>query len=78
MFVKNFSFRENCVRSEVAGMKIAFFAIFDPTWTNIFVRKDPNMELLKKNFNFQSVRKIEAILLPCEFKTDQLEEKLQK
>ena len=70
MLVKNFSFRENCVRSEVAGMEIAFFAIFDPTWTNIFVRKDPNMELLKKNFNFQSVRKIEAILLPCEFKTD--------
>ena len=31
MAVKNFIFRENWVGSEVAGMKIAIFAIFDPT-----------------------------------------------
>ena len=31
MSLKNFFFRGNWVRSEVAGMKIAFFAIFDPT-----------------------------------------------
>ena len=64
MTVKNFVFRENCGGSEVAGMKITFFVIFDSTWTNIFVSKGPNMELFKQNFNFQSIRKTEAILLP--------------
>ena len=64
MAVKNFIFRENYVGREVTGMTIAFFAIFDPTWTHIFVPNAPNMELLKKNFDFQSIRKTEAILLP--------------
>ena len=31
MDVKNFVFRKNWVKREVASMKIAFFAIFDPT-----------------------------------------------
>ena len=35
MALKNFSFRKNWVGSEVAGTKIAFFAIFDPTWAYI-------------------------------------------
>ena len=35
MALKNFSFRKNWVGSEVAGMKITFFAIFDPTWAYI-------------------------------------------
>ena len=64
MAFKNFFFRENWVESEVAGMKIAFFAVFDPTWTHIFAPKGPNMEFLKKNFNFQSLRKTEVMLLP--------------
>ena len=42
-------------------MKIAFFAIFDPTWTHILTPTDPNMRLLKHNFNFQSLRKTEAM-----------------
>ena len=62
MALKNFIFRENCVGSEVAGMKIAIFAIFDPIWTHIFALKDLKMEFLKENFNFQSLRKTEAIL----------------
>ena len=41
MALKNFFIRENWVGSEVAGMKIAFFAIFDPTWTYILVPKRP-------------------------------------
>ena len=41
MALKNFSFRENWVGREVAGIKIAFFANFDPTWTHIFVPKRP-------------------------------------
>ena len=45
-------------------MKIAFFAIFDPTWNHTLALKGPNMEFLKQNFNFQSLRKTEAILLP--------------
>ena len=39
MAIKNFSFRENWVGSEVASMKIAFFDIFDPTWAHILAPK---------------------------------------
>ena len=60
MAVKNFIFRENYVGREVTGMTIAFFAIFDPTWTHILV---PNAQI-RKNFDFQSIKKTEAILLP--------------
>ena len=52
MAVKNFVFRKNWVGSEVAGMKMAFFTIFEPTWTLILDSKDQNIELLKQNFNF--------------------------
>ena len=75
MALRHFIFRENWVGSEVTGMKITFFAIFDPTWTHILVPKGPNnMEFLKQNFNFQSLRKTEAILFDqvCDLKTDQL------
>ena len=41
MALKNFSFREHWVGIEVAGMKIAFFAIFDPTWAHILAPKGP-------------------------------------
>ena len=57
MAVKNFDFRKNWVRGEVASMKIAFFATFGPVWTHILVPTDPNMGFLKQNFNFQSLRK---------------------
>ena len=39
MAVKSFVFRENWVGSKVAGMKITFFAIFDPTWSEILENK---------------------------------------
>ena len=64
MAVKNFVSRKNWVRSEVASIKIAFSAIFDPTWNHILAPTCPNMGFLKQNFNFQSLRKTEAILLP--------------
>ena len=64
MALKNFFFREKWVGSEVAGMKITLLAIFEPTWTHILAPKGPNMEFLKQNFNFQSLRKTEAIVLP--------------
>ena len=41
MALKNFSFRENWVGSEVAGMKKVFFAIFDTTWAHILAPKRP-------------------------------------
>ena len=41
MALKNFSFRENWVVSEVDGMKIAFFAIFDLAGAHILVPKRP-------------------------------------
>ena len=34
-YLKNFSFWEHCVGTEMTGIKIAFFAIFDPTWAHI-------------------------------------------
>ena len=64
MAIKNFLFRESEVVSEVAGTKIVFFVIFNPIWTHIFAPKGPNMEFLKQNFNFQSLRKIEVLLSP--------------
>ena len=35
MALKNLSFTEKWVGIEVAGMKIAFFTIFDLTWAHI-------------------------------------------
>ena len=63
MALKNFIFRKDWEGSEVTGMKIAFFAIFDPTKTHVLFQKSPNMEFLNQNINFQSLRKTEAILL---------------
>ena len=57
MVVKNFVFRKNWVRSEVASMKIAFFVIFDPIWTHILGPRGPNMGFLEQNFNFQYLKK---------------------
>ena len=51
MAVKNFVFGENWVGSKVAGMKTAYFAIFDPTWTHILAQKSPNKEFLKQHFS---------------------------
>ena len=53
MIVKNVTFKENSVDSEVTGMKITFFTPF---------LIQPERTFL--SFNFQSVRKIEAILSP--------------
>ena len=50
MVVKNFVFRENWVGSKVAGMKTSFFAICDPTWTQI--RDSSNSILVKKDRNY--------------------------
>ena len=50
--VKNFIFRENWVGSEVNGMKIAFFVIFNSTWTHIMAQKGTNMEFFKKKLIF--------------------------
>ena len=41
-----FVFKENWVGIEIAGMKIVFFFVFDPTWTNILAPNGPNMEFL--------------------------------
>ena len=52
MALKNFSFRENWVRSKVAGMKIAFFLIFDPTWAHILAPKRPKYGIRSAEFEF--------------------------
>ena len=64
MAIKKIAFSKNCVGSEMAGIKTVFLSIFKPTWTHILAPKGLNMEFLKQNFNFQSMRKTEAILLP--------------
>ena len=64
MVVQKFVLRENWVSSNVvAGMKTIFFAIFDPIWTQILTPKDTNKEFFKQNFSFQSIRKVDIILL---------------
>ena len=52
MALKNFSFREHWVGIEVAGMKIAFFAIFDPTWAHILAPKRPKYGISEVEFEF--------------------------
>ena len=52
MALKNFSFRENWVRSKVAGMKTAFFVIFDPTWAHILAPKRPKYGILSAELEF--------------------------
>ena len=59
--VKNFNFRENCVGSKMDVMKIPFPAIFDTIWTHILAAKGPNVEFIKQNFNFQSIRKTQKL-----------------
>ena len=52
MALKKSSFRENWVGIEVAGMKIAFFAIFDPTWAHILAPKRPKYGISEVEFEF--------------------------
>ena len=52
MALKNFSFRKNWVGSEVAGMKITFFAIFDPTWVPILAPNRPKDGIPEAEFEF--------------------------
>ena len=52
MALKNFFFRENWVGSEVAGMKITVFVIFDLTWTHILAPKKPKYEIHETEFYF--------------------------
>ena len=47
MALKNFSFRKNWVGSEVVGMKITFFAIFDPTGAHILAPERPKYGILR-------------------------------
>ena len=64
MVVENFFFRENWVGSEVAGMKIAFFAFLTQPGPTLWPQKSPIVEFLKQKFNFQSLRKTEVISIP--------------
>ena len=64
MALKNFSFRENWVGFGVAGMKIAFLPFLTQHGPTFWPFKGQNMKFLKQNFNFQSLRKTEAISLP--------------
>ena len=48
----------------MVGIKITVFVIFDSAWTQILAPKGSNMKFLKQDFNFQSLIKTEAILLP--------------
>ena len=59
-------------------MTIAFFVIFDPIWTHILAPTDPNMRFLKHNFNFQSLRKTEAIYIIINYVTSGLTNELKQ
>ena len=64
MALKNFSFRKNWVGLEVAGVKIAFLPFLTQHELTFWPPKGQNMKSFKQNFNFQSLRKTEVILLP--------------
>ena len=64
MALTNFCFRENWVGIEAADMKIAFLPFLTQHGPAFWPPKSQNMEFLKQNFNFQSLRKTEGILLP--------------
>ena len=70
--LKNFSFRENWVGSEVAGMKIAFLPFLTQHGPTFWPKKGQNMEFLKQNLNFESLRKTGVILLPSMWLKDSL------
>ena len=57
MALKNFSFRGNWVGSEVAGMKIVFFANFDPTWAHILDPKRPKYGTPRTDLKFSVPQK---------------------
>ena len=48
--------------SEMASMKIKFFDIFDPNWTQMVAPKDPNMKL-NRILIFPAIKNTETILL---------------
>ena len=52
MALKNFSFRKSWVGSEVAGMKMTFFAMFDPIWVHILASKMPKYGTAEAEFEF--------------------------
>ena len=52
MALKNFSFGKNGVESEMVGIKITFFAIFDPTWDHILATKRQKHGIPKAEFEF--------------------------
>ena len=64
MALKNFSFKKNWVGSEVAGMKIAFFAIFDQTWAHILAPKRPKYGIPEAQLEFSVPKKDRSMLLP--------------
>ena len=64
LVVQKSVFRKNWVGSKMfAGMKTISFAIFEAIWTHSLPQKDPNKKFFKPNFSFQSIRKMEVILL---------------
>ena len=63
MALKNFSFRENWVGSEVPVMKITFLPFLTKHWPTFWAQTGQNMELFKQDFNFQSLRKTEVIFI---------------
>ena len=52
MALKNFSLRKNWVGSEVAAIKITFFAIFDTTWAHNLAPKRPKFGIPEAEFEF--------------------------
>ena len=50
MALKIFFFRENWVGSEVGGIEIAIFVIFEPTWTHILALKRSKCKILYTEF----------------------------
>ena len=67
MALKNVSFREKWVGVEVASIKTAFFTVLTQRGPSFWPPYGQNMEFLKQNFNFPSLRKTSKIVTFCYF-----------
>ena len=73
MALKNFSFRENWVASEVTSMELAFFAIFDPTCMgpHLGPKKDKIWNSLSRIWIFSPLERQKLYYyLVCDLKTN--------
>ena len=72
MTLKDFSFRKTELGVRWLVWKYSFLSFLTQPRHTFGIQKDPNMKFLQQNFNFQSLMKTGAILLPSMWLKDWL------